>query len=199
MDEIKIRYKKHADQFEAKIAAIEPGQWANQSPCAEWTARDVVSHIVDMHAAMIPASAAEQLRHRAVGPAPSVADDPLAAFRAARADVEAVLNDPELAGQVINSPTGPMTAAQHIDQVVSDDMVLHGWDLARATGQDDTMDPEDVDRMWTDLQAIPASLLDKMRTPEAFGPGIFVYGPEVKVPDDASKQDKLLAAIGRQP
>ncbi|WP_020522514.1 TIGR03086 family metal-binding protein [Catelliglobosispora koreensis] len=193
MDEIKIRYKKHADQFEAKIAAVAPGQWANQSPCAEWTARDVVSHIVDMHAAMLRPVG------RGLSPAPSVADDPLAAFRAARADVEAVLADPALAGQESPSPTGPMTAAQHIDQVVSDDMVLHGWDLARATGQDDTMDPEDVDRMWTDLQAIPASLLDKMRTPEAFGPGIFVYGPQVKVPDDASKQDKLLAAIGRQP
>src|SRR5688500_5328371 len=99
MDEIKIRYKKHADQFEAKIVAVEPGQWANQSPCAEWTARDVVSHIVDMHAAMLRPVG------RSLSPAPSVADNPLAAFRAARADVEAVLADPALAGQESPSPT----------------------------------------------------------------------------------------------
>ena len=35
-----------------------------------------------------------------------------------------------------------MTVAEHIDQVVSADLVLHGWDLARATGQDETMDPD---------------------------------------------------------
>jgi uncharacterized protein (TIGR03086 family) len=132
-------------------------------------------------------------------PAPSVKDDPLAAFRAARADVEAVLDDPELASSDCDTPNGRMTVEQQIDEVISDDLVLHGWDLARATGQDDTMNAEDVERLWLITTAIPAELMEKYRTPGAFGPGIEVFGPEVKIPEDAPLQDRLLGLIGRDP
>jgi len=189
MNAIADRYRVRADAFERKVAAVEAGQWENKSPCEEWNARDVVEHIVDMHAAMLRPFG------RALGPAPSLSDDPLGAFRAARADVEAILGDPVLAATEQETPSGKMTAEQHIDQVVSADMVIHGWDLARATGQDDTIDPEEVARMWPAAQAIP----DQMRIPEAFGPGIVVFGPEVKVPEDAPLQDRLLGLMGRNP
>jgi hypothetical protein len=77
--------------------------------------------------------------------------------------------------------------------------VLHGWDLARTTGQDETIDPEDVERLWSMTTAIPAELMEKYRTPGAFGPGVEVFGPEVKVPEDAPLQDRLLGLIGRDP
>ena len=38
-----------------------------------------------------------------------------------------------------------------------------------------------------------------MRIPDAFGPGIVVFGPEVPVPDDAPLQDRLLGLMGRDP
>jgi len=88
---------------------------------------------------------------------------------------------------------------QHIDEVVSDDLVLHGWDLARATGQDATMNPDDVTRLWAMTAVIPAELMQKYRTPGAFGPGVEVYGPEVEVSRDAPLQDRLLGLIGRDP
>ncbi|WP_188190765.1 TIGR03086 family metal-binding protein [Nonomuraea sp. SYSU D8015] len=187
------RYRRRADAFERKVVSVRPDQWSNPSPCEKWTARDVVRHIVDMHEAMVRPFG------RSLSPAPSVDDDPVAAFRAARADVEAILADPSLAGQECDTPTGRMTAEQHIDQVVSEDLPLHGWDLARATSQDDTMEPEDVERAWAAMRALPGELLEKFRTPGAFGPGIEVFGPEVKVEDDAPAQDKLLAFIGRDP
>ena len=88
-----------------------------------------------------------------------------------------------------------MSVEAHVDQVVSEDLVLHGWDLARATGQDDTIDPDDVERMWPSAHTIG----EEMRTPNFFGPGIVVYGPEVEVAADAPLQDRLLGAIGRDP
>ncbi|AIG73797.1 MULTISPECIES: TIGR03086 family metal-binding protein [Amycolatopsis] len=189
MNAIADRYRVRADAFERKIAAVEAGQWENQSPCEEWNARDVVEHIIDMHGAMLRPFG------RALGPAPSLLDDPLGAFRAARADVEAILGDPVLAATEQETPSGKLTAEQHIDQVASADMIIHGWDLARATGQDDTIDPEEVARMWPEAQAIP----EQMRIPGAFGPGIVVFGPEVKVPEDAPLQDRLLGLMGRNP
>ncbi|MEV0824444.1 TIGR03086 family metal-binding protein [Nonomuraea rubra] len=193
MNEIADRYRRRAAAFEDKIAAVRPEQWPNPSPCARWSARDVVRHIVDMHDVML------RPLGLALSPAPSVDDDPLAAFRAARADVQAILGDPARAGQECDTPGGRMTVEQHIDQVVSDDLPLHGWDLARATAQDDTIDPEDVERGWAALRALPPGLLEQFRTPGAFGPGVEVFGPEVKVEEDASPQDRLLALIGRDP
>jgi uncharacterized protein (TIGR03086 family) len=193
MNAIADRYRRHADGFERKVAAVRPDQWSNQSPCEAWDARDLVGHIIDMHGYML------QPVDRGLSPAPSVKDDPLAALKIARRDVEAVLDDPELAGIECDTPNGRMPVEQQIDEVVSDDMVLHGWDLARATGQDDTMDPEDVERLWSITTAIPAELMEKYRKPGAFGPGVEVFGPEVKVPEDAPLQDRLLGLIGRDP
>jgi uncharacterized protein (TIGR03086 family) len=193
MSEIADRYRRRADAFEAKVAAVRPDQWSNPSPCAAWAARDVVDHVVSMHGYMVRAAG------RAPSPAPSVADDPLAAFRAARRDVEVVLEDPALAGIDSHTPTGPMTLERQIDEVVSDDLPQHGWDLAKATELDDAIDPEDVERLWSRTSAIPADLLEKYRTPGAFGPGIEVFGPEVRVADDAPLQHRLLGLIGRDP
>ncbi|MEU5878314.1 TIGR03086 family metal-binding protein [Spirillospora sp. NPDC047279] len=193
MSEIADRYRRRADAFEAKVAAVRPGQWEDPSPCEKWTARDVVRHIIDMHAVML------RPHGRTLTPAPSVDDDPVAALRAARADVEALLADPALAAFEGTSPAGTMTTEQHIDQVVSADLPLHGWDLARATGQDDTIDPLDVEPFWQGMTSLPPEVIESFRTPGAHGPGVEVFGPEVKVPADAPLQDRLLGFIGRDP
>jgi uncharacterized protein (TIGR03083 family) len=125
MSELRERYRRHADAFESKVAAVAPEQWANQSPCEKWSERDVVDHIVSMHGVML------RPVNKSLPKTPTVADDPLGAFRAARASVEAVQDDPELADADCDTPAGRMTVADHIDQVISDDLVLHGWDLAR--------------------------------------------------------------------
>jgi uncharacterized protein (TIGR03086 family) len=153
----------------------------------------VVDHILSMHGYMLMSVGRE------LDAGLSVKEDPLAAFRGARSAVEAVLDDPELAATECDTPAGRMTTESHIDQVVSDDLALHGWDLARATGQDETMDPADVERLWASTSAIPAEVMVRYRTPGAFGPGIEVFGLEVKVPEDAPLQDRLLGFVGRNP
>ncbi len=187
--EVADRYRRRADVFEATVAAVDPADWSRPSPCAEWDARDVVRHIVGMQDVVL------RPHGRSVPAAPSVDDDPLAAFRAARAEVEAVLADPELSARPTESPAGSMPGVDLVDRVASADLVLHRWDLARATGQDDTIDPDELADMWPGLQQIP----DIMRVPEAFGPGVVVFGPVVEVPDDAPLQDRALGLIGRDP
>jgi len=189
MSEIADRYRRRADAFEQTAANVGPDCWSNQSPCDDWKARDVVGHIVDMHGVML------RPLGRGLTEAASITDDPLDAYRSARADIEAVLDDPDLAGIQCETPMGPMTIEQHIDGVVSSDLIIHRWDLARATGQDDTIDPDEVERMLPIAQHIG----DEMRTPGAFGPGIVVFGPEVAVPADAPPQHRLLGLLGRDP
>jgi len=188
-DDAASRYHRRAARFEALVVAVDPARWDDPSPCADWRARDVVGHLVDMHAAMLRPIG------RDLSPAPSADDDPVAAFRAARADVAAVLADPGLAAAECDTPMGPMTLSAHVDGVVSADLVLHGWDLARAAGLDDTIEADEIERLWPTIHAIP----DEMRIPEHFGPGIVVFGPEVPVPATASKQDQVLGKVGRDP
>lgn len=193
MTEIAARYCRRADTFDRRIVAVRPGQWGNPSPCEEWTALDVVDHIVVMHAAMLSPLG------RSLGHAPSVRDDPLGALRSARAHVERALRDPDLAATECRTPIGSMTLEHQIDQVLSTDLVIHGWDLAQAVGQDPTMDPRDVESPWRATQAIPKEVMERYRTPGAFGPGITVYGAEVPVAEDAPLQDRLLGLLGRDP
>ncbi|CAN5387383.1 maleylpyruvate isomerase family mycothiol-dependent enzyme [soil metagenome] len=190
MNDFLDTYRRRADLFEQKVAAVTPDDWSNPSPCAEWDARAVVGHVLDMHGVVM------RPLDRTLSPAPALSDDPLGAFRAARADVEGILTDPELAERVVDTPGGgQMTLAEHVNGVPSGDMVVHGWDLARAAGLDDTIDPLEVEHMWPGAQNIP----EVMRTPNAFGPGIIVFGPEFLVPADSPIQDRLLGAMGRNP
>ena len=67
------------------------------------------------------------------------------------------------------------------------DVLIHGWDLAKATGQDTTLDPELVDACWTVINP----QMELLR-----GSGMF--GDNIDVPDDADSQTKLLAVLGRR-
>jgi uncharacterized protein (TIGR03086 family) len=189
VDDVAARYRRRAEHFERLVADVDPGDWDGPSPCTQWRTRDVVGHIVDMHDVVLrPAG-------RAPSPRPSIEDDPLGSYRAARGDVEVILADPTVALAMCDTPMGRVSVAEHVDGVVSADLVLHGWDLARAAGLDDTFAPDELDRMWPAMQHIP----DEMRIPEHFGPGVIVFGPEVAVADDASVQDRLLGKLGRDP
>ena len=181
MSEISERYRRLSDQFAARIAAVPDDRWSSPSPCEEWTARDVVRHVVDTQGMFLG------LVNREIGPLPDVDDDPAAAWDAARARVQAELDDPDRANAEFDGYFGRSTLAQAIDRFVNFDLVVHGWDLARATGQDDRIPDEDIQR----VMATADSLSETLR-------GSGVCGPAIEVPDTVDDQTKLLAYLGRK-
>ena len=182
MTEIADRYRELADAFQDKIEHVTPAQWTNPSPCEGWDARGVVQHVVDVHGMMLGPL------DRTLSPAPSADDDAVGAFIAARADVEAVLDDPTLAGTEYDGALGRTQVDQTIDRFLGFDLVVHGWDLARATGQDETIAPARVEEVWGMAQGLG----DNLRRSG-------VCGPAVPVADDAPLQDRLLGLLGRDP
>jgi uncharacterized protein (TIGR03086 family) len=182
MTEIADRIRTLSDAFEAKVVAVPPERWSSPSPCEGWDARGVVRHLVDSHGMMLKPLG------RDLSAAPSVDDDPLGAFRGARADVEAVLADPELAGTEYDGFFGRTRVESTIDTFLGFDLVVHGWDLARAAGLDETMDPEEVDRVAEQAKALG----DNLRQPG-------VCGPELPAPPGATAQERLLCFLGRDP
>jgi len=177
------RYRTLADAFEAKVAAVRPQDWDNQSPCDEWTAHDVVRHVIDVHGMML------KPLDEVLSGGPSVDDDALGAFRSARADLEAVLDNPPVADQEYDGMFGRTTVSDTVDRFMAFDLVVHGWDLARATGQDEMIEPGEVDRVLAFVAHMGPSTLRENQ----------VTGPEVAVPDDAPPQDRLLGLLGRHP
>jgi uncharacterized protein (TIGR03086 family) len=181
MSEISERYRRLSDQFAARIRGVPADRWDAPTPCADWTARDLVRHVVDTQGMFLG------FVDRKTGPLPDVAEDPAGAWDTARAAVQADLDDPVRAKAEYDGFLGRQTFEFGIDHFLNADLVVHGWDLARATGQDERIDPADVRRVWDATRVYG----DAMRSPNAFG-------PEVQVPDSADEQTKLLAFLGRR-
>jgi len=91
MSEAAERYRRLSTAFADKVAAVPGGSWSNQSPCAKWTARDVVRHVVDTQGMFL------KFIDKQMGDIPSVDADPAGAWDAARARVQANLDDPAAA------------------------------------------------------------------------------------------------------
>jgi uncharacterized protein (TIGR03086 family) len=182
MSDVADRYRRLSEAFAARIATVPADRWDSPSPCDGWTARDVVRHVVDSQARFL------QLVGREIGPLPAVADDPAGAWAAARAAMQADLDDPDRAAAEFDGMFGRSTLAQAVDRFGCTDLVVHAWDLARATGQDERLDPEEVRRVLASM----AGLEDSMRGPRTFG-------PPVDVPPDAGEQARMLAFLGRDP
>ena len=131
MSEISERYKRLGDAFADKIAAVPHDRWDSQTPCEEWTARDLVGHVVNTQGMFLGFIGKE------LGDVPSVGDDPAAAWNTARRPVQAILDDPEQAKTEFEGMMGKSTFEAAVDRFLCTDLVVHGWDLARATGLED--------------------------------------------------------------
>lgn len=182
MSEIADRYRRLAQAFADKIAAVPADGWTAPTPCPDWSARDLVGHVVTTQGMFLGFIGQE------LGDIPSAKDDPAAAWDAARARVQASLDDPATAGTEFESFFGPTTFAEAVNRFLCFDLVVHGWDLARATGQDEAIAAEDVARVREQAEAFGPA----MRSPGAMG-------PEVEAPEGADDQARLLAFLGRRP
>jgi uncharacterized protein (TIGR03086 family) len=182
MDEIRERFERITGQFTERVAAVPADAWDNPSPCEGWTARDVVGHLTEWIPGFFGSQGVE------FPPVPSVQDEPLAAWTVVRDVVAKTLDDPELAAKPVATPVSTQTLAETVDMIVTGDVFTHTWDLARATGQDDTLDRDQVQRMLAATGAMPDEVL------RADG----MFGPAVEVPADADDQTKLLAYLGRR-
>ena len=170
-------------RFTALVRGTDPARWDDPAPCEGWVARDVVRHLVTWLPAFLSGSAGVDLP---VGP--PVDDDPVAAWTTLADAVQSLLDDPATAAAPVANPyIGAKTLTDALAMVWTNDVFLHTWDLARATGQDERLDPDRCARMYEGMLPMDEVLR-----------GSGHYGPRVHVPDDADPQTKLLAFIGRR-
>jgi uncharacterized protein (TIGR03086 family) len=181
MSAIADRYRRVAAGFTARVDAVPADRWSNPSPCEGWTALDVVRHVVDVHR-MMPGNVGITF-----APGPDVADDPAGAWASVRDETVALLDDPARATLEYDGMFGRTAIQTTIDQFATFDVLVHTWDVARATGLDEQLDPAEVAPLLDQAKGWG----DALRSPN-------VCGPEVAPPSGADAQTRLLCFLGRR-
>ncbi len=168
------------------LAELSPDDLALDTPCAGWTVRDLLEHMV-YTARMMDAGARD-------APFRAVADenDLVASYRIANGQFTATFEadgtldrEMEIKGYGGKHRGLDLVAVHYVDNLV------HWWDLKSALGQDATLDPDLARAAYRIVSRYPT-------TPEFRGPqGAFAQ--PVDVPDDAPLTDRVIALTGRAP
>jgi uncharacterized protein (TIGR03086 family) len=184
MSELADRYERVAAGFTARVDAVPDAAWESPAPCEGWVARDVVRHLVQWVPGFFATYAGLEL-----ATAGDVPDDAAAAWRSLDDAIRAALADRATASRTFEMRGQRYTVEQAIDTFVTGDVLVHTWDLARAAGLDETLDADEVHRLYEGLMSFDEAVLRSSGQ----------YGPRVDVPDTADEQTKLLAYTGRHP
>ena len=173
MDSIADAWSQAADKWDEVIAQVGDADWEKPTPCEGWTVRELVDHAMFW-----------QGRGGGVFGVDNAAD---AEWADLRAGLATALADPaNLEG---NAEELGGTPKQAVAGLITTDLLVHSWDLARSIGADGSL-PE---------TAAASTLMGLQRLPEAMLRSDRMFGPEVAVADDASVQDKLIGFVGRTP
>jgi uncharacterized protein (TIGR03086 family) len=168
-------YRRTSDWTLDKIAGVSDLQ--GSTPCDDWAVRDLLNHMLETQNYFSAAARGEDASPPGQTPPQLLGDDPKADFEQARDEVIAAFSQEGVADK-----TGPLLG------IAFADALLHGWDVAQATGQDARM-PDELP--GPALEAIHGRFTEEQRKG--------VFKPEISVGDDASAQDRLLAYTGRAP
>ncbi|HEX3707707.1 MAG TPA: TIGR03086 family metal-binding protein [Mycobacteriales bacterium] len=143
--------------FARTLALVKPEQWESATPNQGWSVRDLVNHVVGGNRRYVlllagaPTAEVEALRD-----VDHLTDDPYADFLSTAAEVSTAFAEPGVLDRVAHHGRGDRSGAELLVMRVSEH-ALHGWDLARAIGQDDRIDPPVVDVLLAAIDADPTS------------------------------------------
>lgn len=173
--------KRAHREFGTRLSAVT--DWDAPTPDTEWSVRDLVSHVIEEQRwipYLLAGRTAEQAQ-REVAPLRQdlVEEWRLYSFAASEAWDAA---DPDA---LVNLSDDWVRVRDYLREQVSD-VAIHSWDLARAVGAPEELDPELVQAVWTVFEP-------QKETLAASG----LYAPPVPLPDDAPLQSRLLAVTGR--
>lgn len=178
-----------AAALEAVAGAITDDQLSASTPCTDTSVRDLLAHVVGLTEAFRQAATKEAVGRSvppAVGPESALPADWRSRIPAQlKALVEAWRDPAAWDGET--EAGGVSAPAVVMATIALDEIVVHTWDLARATDQQPSVD-----------SAHSTILLEFLRdTPPEGTPGMF--GPVVQVPETAPSLDRIVGLTGRDP
>ncbi len=180
-------YEGARDYMVPILGGVQASQLTGSTPCSKWNVKQLINHNI------LVAEWVHRTFTGGEGVDPFAVDGDLpeegaqAAFAAVTDKVLQAIKAPGMLEKVIATPCGEMPAGNFL-MFPFGDILIHKWDLAKATNLDTAMDSSMADAC--------AQVMSPMLQGNREG-GFF--GPEVTVPIDASSRDKLLGLAGRTP
>jgi uncharacterized protein (TIGR03086 family) len=168
---------------DALVAGVRADQWAAPTRCPGWSVRDLLDHLVggNEHLAAV-------LRGRTPpGGGDHLGDDPVAAYRRSGKALLAAFSAPSVWDQVVTVPAGTVPAPVTLHLRLTE-LLVHGWDLARATGQPTTGLPEKLAEQELAFSRVQLERLPPDRSP---------FAPPQPVEEGVPAIDRLAALLGR--
>ncbi len=177
-------HRTAVENFAQKAHQVAADQWDQPTPCTEWDVRALVNHVVNEERwvkPLVDGRSIEEVGSSLDGDL--LGEDPASAAAAAAAEAIAAFDAAVPEGVLVQLSSGETPAAQYAMELTADHLI-HGWDLAAATGMDRTLDPELV-----------AVVAEWFAGQEEAWRAAGVIGPRVDTVGDP--QSDLLAAFGR--
>jgi uncharacterized protein (TIGR03086 family) len=177
-------------RFAALVAGVGPGQWRDGTPCSEWDVRTLVHHLLSEQRWVPPlfeGLTIEEVGDRFEG---DLMGDNASAWpgllASAIEEAHAAVARPEALERTVHLSFGDAPGQEYIIQLTAD-LAIHAWDLARATGQDEALDPDAVALLlpWTEANADLVA-------------GSGVFGSRIDIGPDAPDDVRLLGLLGRR-
>ena len=186
MADVRDRYARALEHFGQKVSGVRGDQWSSPTPCSEWDVRALVNHLVYENLWVPPLLAGATIAD--VGDrfdGDVLGDDPSGAWSASAASALAAISAPGAMDRLVHLSFGDRAGREYAEQLFTD-LVIHGWDLARATGANEAIEPEFIDVLYAESAPREDAL-------KASG----VFGDLVVPPEGADTQTRLLAIFGR--
>jgi uncharacterized protein (TIGR03086 family) len=174
-------------EFDRRVKAIGADQWHQPTPCSDWDVRTLVNHLVyENHwtRPLLDGATIEEIGDRFEGNL--LGDEPKAAWEASAKEATAAVGRAGAMERTVHVSYGDIPGEEYAFQLFTD-LLIHGWDLARGIGSDDSLDPELVEACY-----------ERIKPQEDMLKSSGLYGPKVEPPRDADRQTQLLAVVGRR-
>ena len=166
--------------FSAVVEHVGDDGWGRPTPCPEWDARAIVEHVIGFHEFLLLRPLGVRAHRPRTGPS--------ARWRATETALRQVLANPEALRDAVEYFDGSRRRPIAVLDAMAADTLVHTWDLARAVGAPDRLDPVLCERAFSDAVGSAAT-----RTASA------LYAAPVPVAADADVQERLLGLLGRDP
>jgi len=134
-------YHRTVEAWADRVNAVGAEHWENPTPCAAWTVRDLVNHVVGEDRWTVPLVHGRTIAD--VGDALDgdlLGDDPVRAALDAAMEATTVVAEHLPGGGTVHLSYGEEQLGEYVHQLAADHLV-HAWDLAVATGGDRRLDP----------------------------------------------------------
>jgi len=181
-------YAEAIHRNQLRVDVVGTDQLSDPTPCTDWDVHALIGHII----------AGYQMFATACGTAPAAggtsvtARELAAAHRAAASGALSAFSSPNAMQQIVQLPVGAVPGSVALGLALTD-AVVHGWDLAKATGQDLSIE-EGLAAML--LAGAQDSIGPDMRQPGGVMP---VFAQPIAVAPDRPSGEHLVAFLGREP